>query len=518
MRRKRKFINLTMILLLLVALLSGCGGDKENDKGSNLPKSSKDNTLLVAQDRDATSLDPHGSNDEASNRLRIQIFSTLVTYTEDRELVGDLAEEWTQEDETTVVFKIKKGVKFHNGDDLTAEDIKFSLERSKETALVSHILVDIKEVNIRDNGDIEIKTFEPSATVISKLSTPGAAIMSRKVVEEAGEEFGQNPIGTGPFKFVKWQAGDYVLLERNNDYFGEKAKSEFIKFLTIPEGNNRTIALETEEIDIAYDIDPVSIKIIEENDHLNYISDDSFAVHYMGFNTQKAPFDDVRVRQAIAYAIDVDEMLEIVLYNTVKKADTLLNDNVIGAGGEYENYPYNPEKAKELLAEAGYEDGLDIRMLISDSDTRERNSEIIQAQLKNVGINMGIEMLEWGAFIEKAGRGDSQLFLLAAVISTGDADDPLSLLLHSNQMGDAGNRMFYDNPKMDQLIEAGRKELDPEKRVDIYKEVQDILNKELPLYPLYFSNQTAGINKKVKGFKLNPTGYHLLRGVYTESI
>lgn len=515
MMKNKRFINVISIALLLVVLMTGCGGGNKNE-GTNNVERTDENTLVIAQDRDATSLDPHGSNDEASNRLRIQIFSTLVTYTEDRELVGDLAEDWTYEDDKTIVFKIKDGVKFHNGDDLTPEDIKFSLDRGRESSVVSHILEDVKEVNIRENGDIEILTYEPSATIMSKLANPCSSIMSEAAVKEAGEEFGQNPMGTGPFKFVNWQAGDNILLEKNHEYFGEQGKMEFLEFVIIPEGNNRTIALETGEIDIAYEIDPVNISILEENEDLEYIVDDSFTVHYMGFNTQKAPFDDVRVRQAIAYGVYVDEILETVLYNTVKKADALLNDNVIGSGGEYENYPYNPEKAKQLLAEAGYPDGLDIQMLISDSNIRERNSEMMQAQLKDIGVNMSIEMLEWGSFVEKAGQGDSQVFLLAATVSTGDADDPFSLLLHSEQMGDAGNRAFYSNPRVDELIEKGRMELEESKRVEIYNELQSIINEEVPLYPLYYNTQNAGINKKVKGFKLNPAGYHILKNAYLE--
>ncbi len=506
MLKKRNFLIMVAILLSISILFSAC-----DDVGS------KNDSIVVAQDRDATSLDPHGSNDEGSNRVRVQIFSNLVKFTEDGELVGDLAESWKNIDDKTIEFKIKENVKFHDGSDLSMEDVKFSLDRSRKTPLVSHILEDVRDIRVVEGNKIQVETYEPSATIMSKLASPAAAIMSKKVVEKSGEDIGENPIGTGPFKLAKWDPGYSIKLERFDEYFGEKAKSEEIVFKIVPEGNNRTIGLETGEIDIAYEIDPVNMSIIKDNDELEYITDDSFTVHYLGFNNQKEPFDRENIRKAIAYGIDMDDIIEVVLYDTVKKADSLLNKNVIGSGEKtYNSYDYNPDLAKELLAKEGFEDGLDLELMISDSDIRVRIAEIMQEQLRHIGVNVNVKTSEWGAFIEQVGNGEHDAFLLAATVSTGDADDPYSLLLHSDQLGQAGNRSFYVNPRVDELIEEGRMELDPVKRVKIYDTIQEIINEELPIYPLYFNNQNAGINKNIKGFKLNPAGYHFLDKVYKE--
>jgi len=499
--------RLVLVVLILLLAFTGLVACKRDNKG---------NTLVLAQVSDVTSLDPHGANDEVSSNLTCQIYSNLVKYTEDRELVGDLAESWDEIDPTSLHFKIREGVKFHNGEDLSLEDIKFSLERAKTQPVVAHIFEDIKEVNILDNNTIEIKTYEPSAPLMANLASPTGGIMSKKATEELGEEIGLKPIGTGPFKFVDWKAGEEIIIERFDDYFGDKAKLDRAEYKVMSEGNSQLMALETGELDIAYNIDPVNINIVEENENLDYITEDSFTVHYLGFNTQKEPFNNKKVRQAIAYGIDMDQILEVVLENRVKKAGAILNDNVIGSGGSYKNYEYNPEKARELLKEAGYEKGLNMSLTISDNNVRKSISELIHGQLSDIGVDLNIDMMEWGGFLEKVGRGDHDAYLLAATVSTGDGDDPFTLLLHSNQIGSAGNRAFYENEEVDRLIEEGRKELNEDKRVKIYEKLQTIVNEDLPIYPMYYNNQSCGISRRVKNFKLNPAGYHYLQNVEIE--
>ncbi|RKD21627.1 peptide/nickel transport system substrate-binding protein [Caminicella sporogenes DSM 14501] len=510
MFKNKKFLMILSAVMIFAVALTGCG-----QKAANEGKVEKD-TLVVAQGADAKSLDPHATNDQPSSRVMKQIYDTLVKATVDMELVPGLAESWKQLDETTWQFNIRKGVKFHNGEELKASDVKFTLERMLKSQKVAHIVEAIDSVEVKDDYTVIIKTKEPFGPLLAHLSHTAASILNEKAVKEAGDNYGQHPIGTGPYKFVSWEAGDRITLERFDDYYQGPAKIKNVVFRNITEGTNRTIGLETGEVDIAYDIEPIDKDRVANHEKLQLIEGPSLSYAYIGMNMKKAPFDNPKVRKAINYAINVDDIITAVLNGAGQKANSPIGPRVFGYNGEIKPYDYNPELAKKLLKEAGYENGFDTTIWTNDNPIRMQIAQIVQAQLKEVGINVTIEPLEWGSYLERTAKGEHDMFILGWTTVTADADYGLYALYHSSQHGGAGNRTFYTNEEVDKLLEKGRTSIDPKVREEAYKKAQEIIVNDAPDVMLYYGTQNAGIQKSVKGFKLHPAGHHSIYGVYFE--
>ena len=498
-----------VITLGMAAVLTACGGAKE-------APGVKD-TLIVAQGADAKTLDPHATNDQPSSRVAAQIYNQLVETDKDMKIVPGLAESWKVIDDTTTQFTLRKGVKFHNGEELKSSDVKFTLESMIASPTVAHIVNAIDSVEVVDDYTFNIKTKEPFGPLLYHLTHTAASILNEKAVKEAGKNYGQHPVGTGPYQFVSWSVGDSITLKAFDDYYGGKPAIPNVIFRNIPEGTNRAIALETGEVDIAYDIEPIDKDTVRNNENLNLVEEEALSVAYLGFNTQKAPFDNVKVRQAIAYAINADDIVDAVLMGAGSPANSPIGPKVFGYNPNIERYHQNYDKARELLKEAGFEDGFKTTIWTNDNPTRVQIAQILQAQLRKIGIEVSIEVVEWGAFLDGTSRGDHDMFILGWVTVTGDADYGLYALFNSATHGGAGNRSFYTNPKVDQLLNDARTSTNPEERKALYGEVQEIIQEEVPTFSLYDQYQNVGIQKNVKGFELAPAGHHKLRGVHFEN-
>ncbi|EOD00980.1 glutathione ABC transporter substrate-binding protein [Caldisalinibacter kiritimatiensis] len=509
MPRNKKLIVVISAIMVFALALAGCG------QSSNEQAGVEKDTLVVAQSADAKSLDPHATNDSTSSNVAKQIYNTLVESTEDMEIVPGLAKEWEQVDDLTWEFKLRQGVKFHNGEELKASDVKFTFERMLQSSKVSHIVEAIDTVEVVDDYTVRIKTKEPFGPLLAHLAHSASSILNEKAVKEAGDNYGQNPVGTGPFKFKSWQAGDNIVLERFDDYFRGPSQIKQITYRVIPEGTNRTIALETGEVDIAYGIEPIDQDRVANHEDLELLKQPALAMYYVGFNVEKEPFDNKLVRKAISHAINTDDIIEAVLNGAGVKAVSPIAPRVFGYNDQLEGYEYNPEKAKELLKEAGYENGFETKIMISGSQANQI-AQVVQAQLKEVGIDVAIEQIEWGTYIDKTASGDHEMFFLGWGTVTADADYGLYPMFHSASKGAAGNRFFYENKELDELLEKGKTSTDPKEREEAYKKAQEIIVDDAPLVPTHYKIETVGIQKNVKGFKIHPAGHHSLYNVHFE--
>lgn len=505
---RRKFYLLVAALLSIFLFVS-CGGSKDSGNGKTEVK----DTIVVSDGAEAKSLDPHASNDAQSSRVTVQIYDRLVEQGDNMEIVPGLAESWEQPDGVTTIFHLRKGVKFHNGEELKASDVKFSLDRMKASPQVSHIIGTVDKVEVVDDYTVKVITAQPFGAILSHLSHPTAAILNEKAVKEYGDSYGQHPVGTGPYKFISWQSGDRIVLEANPEYFLGEAPIKNVIFRPITEGSNRTIAIETGEVDIAYDIEGLDKDRLRNDDSVVFIEEPSLSIDYIGFNTRKEPFNNVKVRQAIATAINADDIITAVYKGSGTKANSLIGPKVFGYSSEPKAWEYNVEKAKQLLAEAGYPNGFKIKIWINENPDRRDIAVILQAQLKEIGIDMTVETLEWGAFLDGTARGDHDMFILGWVSVTGDADYGLYALLHSSTFGGAGNRSFYSNPKVDELLTQARNSVDQEERKELYKQVQLIVQEEVPVYVTAYKAQNVALQKNIENFKLKPAGHHRLYGV-----
>ena len=511
---KKKF-GLLMTIILSMLFLVACGGNGDKKEGADAGASTGKDTLVIAQGADAKSLDPHASNDNPSSRIRVQIYDRLMDLDDNGVPQPMLAESWERPDDKTIIFHLRKGVKFHNGDEMKASDVKFSLERALASPEVSHILTGINGVEVLDDYTVKVTTEKPMAAILNNLAHTTIAILSEKATKEAGDKFGQNPVGSGPYKFVSWQSGDRVTLEAFPEYWQGEAPVKNVVFRNIVEETNRTIGLETGELDIIYDIQGMDKNKLKDDDRFVVIEGPQVSMTYLGFNMKKAPYDNPKVREAISYAIDQKPIIDTVFLGAGEAANSIIGPNVWGYY-DVEKYTQDIEKAKALLAEAGYPDGFKAKIWVNDNPVRRDTAVILQDQLKQIGIDLAIETVEWGAFLDGTARGDHEMFLLGWGTVTRDPDYGMYELISTATMGAAGNRSFYSNPTVDKLLEEGKTELDPEKRKAIYKEIQEIIRKDIPMYMIIYPLQNVVTQKNIKNFKLDPANAHRIYGVTKE--
>ena len=493
----------------MAVVLAGCGSSQESAQVKD--------TIIVAQGSDPKTLDTHATNDQPSSRVSGQIYSRLVEVDKDMNIVPGLAESWEQENDNSTVFNLRRGVAFHNGEELTASDIKFTLERMIASPTVGHMVGAIGSVDVIDDYTVRINTDEPFGPLLYHLTHTASSIMNEKAVMAAGDSYGQNPVGTGPYKFVEWTIGDSVTMKAFDDYYGGKQEVPNAVFRTIIEGTNRAIALETGEVDIAYDIEPIDITTITDNENLRLQEVESLGTEFFGFNTLKAPFDNVKVRQAIAYAANADDIVEAVLLGGGRVASSPIAPKVFGYSPEAKRYVQDIDRARALMAEAGLEEGFSTTLWTNDNPIRIQKAQILQAQMRQINIDVSIEVVEWGAFLDGTSRGDHEMFLLGWVASTGDADFGLFPQFSSSSRGSAGNRTFYSNSVVDDLLMKARTSIDQNERLALYAEIQEIIQDEVPFFALYNRYMNVGIQKNVANFNMSPTGHHRITDIGFES-
>ena len=487
------------IALATAFLLLGCSSEKTEEKVST----PKEKTVVVSQGSKPKTLDPNMYNEIPALFVTEQIFNTLFKIDENGNIVPELAESYEYLSPTELVIKIKKDVKFHNGDTMTVNDVVFSINRMLEKP-ASKIMIEVI-----DDSTIKLVLKNSSAPLLFSLAHPLTAILNEKDTKAKNDMISIEPMGTGPYKFVDWGDGEKIELVAFDDYFEGRPKIDKLIIRSITEASSRLAALETGEIDISFAISPIDSEIVEKNEKLELISKPTTSTEYITLNTTKPPFDNKDYRLAINYALNKQGMADSVFMGMAQPATSIVNPNVFGFSKEVSGYEYNPEKAKELIAKSGVKDP-NFTLYCNDSAIRLQLAQIIQANLKDIGVDMKIETLEWGAYIQKTAQGEHTAYIGGWVSGTSDADIVLYPLLHSSSHGGAGNRAFYTNKEFDREVELGRESVNVEERKEHYKKAQMILQEESPLVVLLYKNENIGINKRVKGFKYDPTTMHNL--------
>jgi len=498
----------TIFTLTALFLIVGCGVQAEISEEE----------LVVAQSGEPVSLDPHASNDNRSALVVHQIYETLVRQDEDLELYPGLAESWEKVDDRVYQFVLRQDVYFHNGEPLQASDVEFSMLRAANSPTAAPVLgeIDPDTIEIINESTIRIGTYEPFSPLLAHLAHPSASILNEESVHVYGDSFGQNPVGTGPFTFEKWAQGNEIELLRNTNYHGDLAGVEKLTIRNISETANRLIELETGQVDIALDLAPSDITRAEKHEHLSLIREPNLRTHYIGFNTQQEPFDDVRIRQAINYAVNTDLIIETILEGSGIPAKGPIASRVWGAHQDLEIYEYNLERAVILLEEAGFANGFTTTILTDDDTLRMNIATALRKQLEVVGIDASIEPLEWATFLEATSNREHEIFIMGWTAVTADADYGLYPLFHSSQFGSGGNRAFYDNQRVDQLLEAARVEQNEAVRLAYYLEAQEIIIEDAPWIFLNVGEAVIGLRENINGFRANPNGHHYFSKVYLD--
>lgn len=501
--------KILVVLASMILLFTGCG---EKNRAKKVKEE-----LIIAQDGESKSLDIHQGNDGFSLRANRLIYSRLVEVDENMQIHPGLAESWKQLDDKTMQFNLRKGIKFHNGDDFTAEDVKFSFERMMNSPRIAFVLPPIERIDVVDDYTVNIVTKTPFGPLLSHLSHPALGMVSKKLLTENPEALKEKPIGTGSYKFKEWIYGDKLVLEKNEDFYDKNERGlKYIIFKNVVEASNRAIGLETGEIDIATPISSVDEENIKNNPKLQLLTKPSISYSYIGMNMTKAPLNDIRVRKAINYAIDKQAIIDVILNGNGKIATSPIAPGVFGFTDKTKNYEYNVEKAKELMKEAGYENGFTTSILVFSGEANTQTAEIVQAYLKEIGIDLKIEIVEVSAYWDMTERGVHNLFLGSWGVVTGDADYGLYAMYHSSAKGGAGNRDFYENEKVDELLDKAKTEIDPETRKKLYDEAQILIVNDAPDVMLYNRNLTVGAQKYIKGLGIHPVTLYNFATVYIE--
>ncbi|WP_432205021.1 ABC transporter substrate-binding protein [Cetobacterium somerae] len=460
----------------------------------------ENNYIVVAQGSKPKSLDPHTFNEFPTLGITEHIFNTLVTLDENGTPVPELAKDFKYLSPTEILFTIRENVKFHNGDILTPDDVIFSLERMIEKPGSRIILKDIKSVSKTSSNDVLITLKEPSAPFLANLTLPIAAIMNKKYIQD-GNNVALNPMGTGPYMVKNWGNGDKIILKSFKDYFKGSPQNEGLIFKIITENTSRLAALETGEVDIIYAISPIDFQTVEKNPNLNLLNKTTTTTELMVLNVEKEGLNDKNVRKAIHMAVDKEGILEAIFLSKGSIATSPINPNIFGSYQGLKPLNHNIEEAKKLIRDKGKLPSL--KIWTSENIVRVQIAQIIQANLKEIGIDSTIEIVEWGTFLKRTSEGAHDILLTTWILGVSDIDTVVTTLFHSASIGAEGNRSFYNNPNLDKEIDLARSTTDSEKRKEHYKTVQEIILDENPIIPLVYKIDGIGINKRIQNFDYN---------------
>lgn len=537
---KKAFLILFAVALAGTIILTGCGAKEEaaeaaaTEQGAGGPKSG--GVLVFGRGGDSVGLDPGRETDGESFYGTTQIFDNLVEFKNGTtEVQPALAKSWDiSDDGLTFTFHLEEGVKFHDGTPFNADAVVFSLGRQlwedhpyynlgpwKYWGYMdmSNIVKDIVAV---DEYTVRIDLKKVEAPFLANLAMDFAGMVSPTAVEKYGEDFKSNPVGTGPFKFVSWQKDDNIVLERNDDYWRRPAYLDRLILKVIPDATARYLALQKGEIDVMDFPSPEDLAEMKANPDLKVIQQEGLNVGYLALNTQKKPYDNKLVRQAMNYAINKEEIITAVFGEAGTAAKNPIPPTMWSYNNAIDPYPYDPAKARELLAEAGYPDGFTTELWAMPvsrpyfPDGR-KVAEIMQAQLKEVGITAEIVSYEWGTYLEGTDNGKHQAALLGWTGDNGDPDNFLFVLLSTAAAEvPAGNIAFWKNKEFNDLIVAAKETFDRDRRTELYEEAQEIFHEEAPWVPVAHSVVSEPMQKFVMDFKLSPVGKRVFYSVWLD--
>ena len=533
------------VTLVLAALVAACGAppaaapqDAAPAEGEAAEPAAEGaettgGTITVGVNRESDRLDPNVGSSRYDDQVNINIFDTPLYRDADLNFVPGLVTEWSVDETSTIwTLKLREGVTFHDGTPFNAEALKFNFDRIIDPETASRKAAGLllsPTTTVIDEYTVEVAYDEPYGAFLDALSTPVLGIVSPASVEEYGEDVGRNPVGTGPFRFVEWIAQDRIVLERNPDYAwapeymahdGPPAIDQLI-FRIIPEDVARSVALETGEVDAVINLPREQVQ--------RFADDPAFAVEravvagspaMMVLNGTKFPTDDLLVRQALAYSVNQDDLINAALFGV----GTLAYSPITLANPCYDSsleslYPYDPDQGRALLEEAGWADADGDGILDKDGEplaveyitfggaANRRTAEIIQAQLREVGVDLSIREMESPAIQAARQAGEHNLAWL-----TWLGMDPavMEVMLHSRNIGDGWNFSHYPSEELDALLDEGNREVDPAVRCDIYSQAQALVMNEAMIIPMYLQEQIVAYSSSIEGLTMSPHGDYIV--------
>ena len=498
---KKRSTWLALLALAFLVFLAACGTNDTPSGESNTDASvdtTNDETsptagagggeIVFAIASDAPSLDPIRSNDSASTDAQSQMLDGLTRFDpETSELLPRLATSFEQIEPTTWEFTLREGIYFTDGAYFDADVVALNLNRLlnvEEASPALFIVEMITEVEVVDTYTVHIHTEFPFAPLPGHLAHRSSFMVSPNAIAatEVGEDV--EPIGTGPFMLADREYGNYILMERNEAYWGQRAIPDYVRFVVVPEPATRFAMVQTGEAHYIVG-QPTDFAVASDIDEIDVTLLQTTTLDYIGFNTTEGPLANPLVRQAITHAIDRDAIVEGLAEGVGSVATGPLAP-LVDMAPTVDGLEFDLDRARELLEESGYTD-IELNFWYNEGNNfRGLVGVFVQASLDEIGITVNVSSLEWGAYLEATAAAEHDMFMLGWVTTTGDPDYGLFPILHSDQIGDPGNRFFFQNAEVDTLLERGRQSSDRAYREAVYQEVADLLVYEAPMVPVRF--------------------------------
>ena len=536
----KKRIALLLCAAMIISTLAACGGDKKETtsgskettaagettaetkaEGETTPAASGEvpahkETLIIGSAADINTLDLQAQQDQINNIVLKNTHQTLVFFTNEGTIEPSIATSWEYTDDTHIQMKLRDDVYFNDGNKtpMTAEDVKFTLDMAMDSMVASN-LAGLVETKVIDDYTIELTLESYSAEFVISLASVPLSILSKAAYEGGVED--PYYIGTGPYKFDEWVEGEYCRLVKVEDYWGNgldaasepfnllPGVSDAIEFRPYIEASSRVIALQAGEIDVCIDPPINELEYLEEDDNITVLEKPGTRLFYFAFNVEKAPWDNQTLRQAVACAIDRDAVLEAAVYGKGTPQTTILNRGLWGFYDDMEGFPYDVDRAKSLMAEAGYADGgISTTLSYATGTPYDQIATVIQANLAEIGITVTLNPMETATLKAECVEGNQELFLWR-----WNEDSKVDFVYRDLFYTDSGsNYHHYSDSKADELTDAIASEKDEAKRLEYSQELQEYLVEACPQVPLYIANLVIAYNKNLKGEYLFGGGNH----------
>jgi len=527
MKVKGRSWSLLMMILVIALVAAGCGGnagnagkDNAKDAGSSkggetkaVSKNNKD--IVIAINANFITLDPHNASDTHSITGARTMYEGLMGFDENMNVVPVLATSHKiSEDGLTYTFTLKENVKFHDGTDFNSEAVKANLDRirdEKNNLKLRKSFSKVTNIATPDAKTVVITLSEPYNAFLNKMAM--ALMVSPKTLKEQADTIAKNPVGTGPFKFKEWVQGDRLVVVKNPDYREkELPKVDSITFKPVPENGSRIAMLKTGEADFIYPMPTEQVSEVQGQKDIVVDKIDSTIVRYVTLNTMKKPFNDVKVRQAINYAINKDAYIKVVKSGLGSKLDSTMSSKT-QYYSKQSGYDYDVEKAKKLLAEAGYPNGFEAEIWGENDSETMKGMQFIQQQLALVGIKLEVKSMEGGTLSQQINSAKTpeeakiQMWYVSWSPSSGDADGATRGLFSSEMFPPAGaNTAYYKNDNVDKWIADANKATDPAKAKAIYADIQKTIWNDAPWTFMGVDQVISGKRSYLNGVKAFPDG------------
>ncbi len=482
-----------IVLVAVFLLIAGCAG-----------ATSADPTIVtMADDQSPTNFDPRIAINASAERIFRLLFVALVKRNDQSQIEPDLALRWDIPDPKTYIFHLRNDATFHDGRPITARDVVFTFRsildgKVRTVKLGTYRL--IESIEAPDPYTVVFRLKEPFAPFLFNLSRGGIGI----VPDGSGDAFARRPVGSGPFEFVHYIQDQEVLLKRSETYYGDKPHISFLRIKIIPEAIVTALELRKGSVDLALNVlTPDMVEVLKKDSDLKVEQSEGTNYQYIALNLRDPVFRDIRARKAFAYGIDRDQIIKYLWRHQARPATGVLPPTNWAYTQDVNTYPYDPDRARALLKEAGY-DNLSFTYRTSNNEDARLMASVLQQQLRQIGVKMEIRSNEFATFFADIIKGNFQMYSLRWVGGNNDPDILDAIFSSKRTPPNGFNRGFYANPRVDERIEVGRRELDIEKRRAAYHEVQRITAEELPYISLFYRDNVCVHNKRIRNVKVDP--------------